>query len=145
MKEIKELVRLDAMCFDPPVNYTIGEMEYYLLRPSSVLFRKFQDQRMVAFCLGNMADGNIVTIDVHPRYRRRGYGKILLQQIIDKFSRHNVKEAVSQVAIDNLPSVMLHKNFGFEIRAVMYGYYPDGRAAFEMALPLRREKLHMKS
>ena len=135
-KEIKELVVLDALCFDPPINYTYRDMVLYTRHPAAVLLREYEGERLIAFCLGHADNGNIITIDVHPDYWRQGLGRRLLKAIIEEFRSRSVPFAVSQIALDNLPSLTLHQSLGFEIRHVLYGYYSDGSAAYELALPL---------
>jgi ribosomal protein S18 acetylase RimI-like enzyme len=139
-KEIKELVVLDALCFDPPINYTFRDMKLYTRHPEAVLLREYDGERLIAFCLGHADNGNIITIDVHPDHRRHGLGGKLLKTILKEFRSRGVPFAVSQIALDNLSSLTLHKNLGFEIRHILYGYYPDGSAAYQLVLPLSPDK-----
>ena len=135
-KEIKELVELDARCFDPPINYSSRDIKFYTLHPEAILLREYEKKTLIAYCLGNAKDGNIITIDVHPLYRRRGLGRRLLVQMLREFRARNIAQAISQIALDNLPSIQLHQSLGFQIRHILYGYYPDGTAAYELVLPL---------
>jgi len=139
-KELLELVELDALCFEPPINYTLGDVYSYTKSPAAILFRKYERGVLIACCIGNSSDGNIVTLDVHPDYRRRGLGRKLLDRMLEEFRMKNVPMAISQVAIDNIGSLKLHRGVGFQIRSILYDYYPDGSAAYELFLPLGRIK-----
>ena len=144
-REIQELVELDALCFEPPINYSYSEMKHYTGRPGAILLREYDGNQLTAFCLGDSKDGSIVTIDVHPGFRRHGLGRRLLERMIEELEACGVTRAISQIALDNLPSLLLHKNMGFEIRSILYGYYPDGSAAYELELPLQPSKKKHKS
>ena len=65
--------------------------------------------------------------------------------MIEELEACGVTRAISQIALDNLPSLLLHQNMGFEIRSILYGYYPDGSAAYELELPLQSSKKKRKS
>ncbi len=136
-KEIEELVKLDALCFEPPINYSYRELEAYTSLPGAILLREYEGKNLIAYCLGDAGTGEIITLDVHPHRRGHGIGKRLLTRMLDELRARGVTQAISQVAIDNLPSLRLHQNLGFEIRYILYGYYPDGSAAFELVLPLK--------
>lgn len=134
--EIQELVELDALCFEPPVNYSYRDLLAYTKSEGAILLTEREGERLIAYCLGDALDGTIVTLDVHPEYRRRGLGRLLLKRMIEEMHRRGVPQAISQIAIDNLASLELHKSFGFKFDSILYNYYPDGSAAWELVLPL---------
>jgi len=138
-EEIMELVHLDGLCFEPPICYNYRDMTNYVRRKGAILIRKRKGKKLIAFCLGDSSGGNIITVDVHPDYRRQGLGRQLLSEMLGRFRALGISKAVSQIAIDNIPSLRLHKSLGFEIRHILYGYYPDGSGAFELVLPLTPE------
>ena len=139
-KEIQELAALDALCFEPPINYSLRDIRFYTRHPDAILLREYDGDLLIAFCIGKAENGAIITLDVHPLYRQRGLGRRLLVRMIEEFRMRNTPEAVSQIALDNLPSLNLHRSLGFHIRHILYGYYSDGIAAYELALPLSPEK-----
>ena len=136
-REINELVTLDTLCFTPPLNYSYEELAAYISPPDAILLRQYEGENIIAFCLGDASSGEIITLDVHPRHRGKGIGKKLLSAMLDEFRKRDVRQAISQVAIDNLPSIRLHQKLGFEIRCILFDYYPDGSAAFELVLSLK--------
>ncbi|HPB29987.1 MAG TPA: GNAT family N-acetyltransferase [Candidatus Sumerlaeota bacterium] len=143
--EIRELAELDRLCFEPPVSYTVRDVREYVSSPGTILLREYDGGRLAAFCLGDAMDGCVITLDVHPEYRRRGLARKLLAQLLDEFSRAGVRKAVAQIAVDNLPSIALHKSFGFEIRYILYDYYPDGSAAWELELFMKQYRKSRQS
>jgi len=134
--EIQELVVLDALCFEPPLNYSYRDLLAYTKFEGAILLREREGERLIAYCLGDALDGTILTLDVHPEYRRRGLGRRLLSGMIEEMRKRKAPCAVSQIAIDNLSSLELHKNLGFKFVSILYDYYPDGSAAWEMELDL---------
>jgi [ribosomal protein S18]-alanine N-acetyltransferase len=136
-EKIKKLVEMDALCFDPPINYSYEDLDHYTGKPGALLIEKSDNEgELIAFCLADTEDGNITTIDVHPDHRRKGLGRLLLCEILEKFRKTGVPEAVSQIAVDNIASLQLHKNLGFKIEYILDAYYPDGSSAYELVLPL---------
>lgn len=135
-REMRELVELDALCFEPPINYTLRDIRAYTSGPGVVLLREYTPVRLIGFCLGDSETGQITTLDVHPDHRGKGLGRLLLGKMIEEFKRRKTTKAISQVAIDNEKSLRLHQKMGFEIKYILYGYYPNGSAAFELELPL---------
>lgn len=140
--EIRELVELDALCFEPPLNYSYRDLLAYTKTEGAILLSEREGGKLIAYCLGDALEGTIVTLDVHPDYRRHGLGRKLLSRMIEEMRRRKVPRAISQIAIDNIPSIELHKSFGFKIESILYDYYPDGSAAWELVLDLSSPTTH---
>jgi ribosomal-protein-alanine N-acetyltransferase len=134
-QEIRQLYELDALCFPAPLNYPQDMMRSFVRHRGAYLLRKWDGKRLIAFVLCNSETGEIITLDVHPEYRRRGLGKELLDQAIGLMRRKGVRAIFSQVATTNTPSLMLHLRAGFKIRRVITNYYPDGTSAYVLVLP----------
>jgi ribosomal-protein-alanine N-acetyltransferase len=139
-QEIKQLAELDALCFPAPLNYPLDIMRRFVSQQGACLLRKWDRERLVAFVLCNSNSGDIVTLDVHPDYRRRGLGKELLRWAITSLREKGVGTIFSHVATKNIPSLMLHLKAGFKIRRFVRYYYPDGTSAYILALPGPPEK-----
>lgn len=138
-QEIRQLSELDALCFPVPLNYPLAVMRRFVCQHGACLLRNWDGNRLTGFALFNSETGEIITLDVHPEYRRRGIGKRLLDQAIALLRQKEVRVIFSQVATTNTPSLMLHLRAGFKIRRVLRGYYPDGSSAYVLVLPARAE------
>ncbi|MEQ1500507.1 MAG: GNAT family N-acetyltransferase, partial [Parcubacteria group bacterium] len=71
----------------------------------------------------------IETLYVNSEYRGRGIGKLLEENIINKFKENpKVRNILCEVASTQEPSVALQKKLGFEISGIIkdFGYY-DGK------------------
>ncbi len=68
--------------------------------------------------------------------RRKGYGQLLLDHILKKFSAY--QEAFLEVRISNKPAIALYKKNGFEALYVRSAYYEDGEDALVMVNKIRK-------
>lgn len=61
---------------------------------------------------------------VHKDHRRRGYGKIILKELIDNATRNGYHNLIAGIDSQNLSSKRLHEDFGFKHcgRIVHAGY-----------------------
>lgn len=81
---------------------------------------------------------DIHNIAVHPDFRRRGIGRLLLEQVVDSARRQERLRVTLDVRFSNAPAQNLYRSFGFVIRGLRKGYYSDnGEDALVMALELR--------
>nr|WP_239159853.1 ribosomal protein S18-alanine N-acetyltransferase [Virgisporangium ochraceum] len=55
--------------------------------------------------------------------QRRGLGRLLLEDLLDRSERHQVRKVLLEVAVDNEPAQKLYATYGFEPLAVRRGYY----------------------
>ncbi len=55
-----------------------------------------------------------ITIFIDHKYTRSGSGKVLFTQLIDDMKKLGYAALVSIIAVPNVPSVQLHRSFGFE-------------------------------
>ena len=58
------------------------------------------------------------SVYVHSLYRRRGVGKVLLEELVDLAGAYGFHAIIARIAGGNEPSVRLHKVCGFEVIGV---------------------------
>lgn len=81
--------------------------------------------------------GHVVSIAVHPNYRRRGIGSALMVEVLRRMKDlYNVDEAYLEVRVSNIPAIKLYEKLGFKIVKVIKHYYADGEDAYLMAREL---------
>ncbi len=78
--------------------------------------------------------GHIVSIAVHPEFRRKGIGRALMLEVEAKLREvYKVKEIYLEVRVSNEPAINLYEKLGYKkVRRVKY-YYLDGEDAWIMA------------
>jgi len=147
-KDVGEFARLDADCFPRHIAFGVSTFRYYLrdARSSSVV--AVDPSGLIAgFALGKVyirGRANIITLDVHPDYRRRGIGYGLLQNLEGLLSASGGATIGLQVAVDNEAAVCLYRRAGYTISSVIPDYYPTsdfmrGVDAYYMYKRLLRE------
>lgn len=71
--------------------------------------------------------------------QRRGIGRLLLEDLLDRAERHRVRKVLLEVAVDNEPAQKLYATAGFQPLAVRRGYYQPSNTD---ALVMVRETPH---
>jgi ribosomal-protein-alanine N-acetyltransferase len=80
---------------------------------------------------------DVHNIAVRTEYRRRGIGRMLLNQVLAEAGRRRATRVTLEVRKSNTAAQKLYQSFGFVITGVRKGYYSDnGEDALAMALEL---------
>lgn len=83
-------------------------------------------------------DGDIQTIALDPSVRGGGYGRVLMNALLDAGVARGVKSVFLEVRADNPVARRLYESLGFAEIAVRPNYYqPDGVDAVVMKLEMR--------
>lgn len=80
------------------------------------------------------------SLHVDKRFRSRGIGNAILAELIHRASLSGVENLVAAVDADNLPSIQIHKKFGF----VETGRMPNVARKFSRNLTLSLLQLQIK-
>ncbi len=132
-KELQPMVELELMCFPPPTNYDLRTLRGFCSVNGSLLFRVYPDHdsnELVAFHIADTLFGELVTLDVHPKFRRQGLGKWLVQASMAALKKAGHSEVSCQIATTNEASLLLHAALGFGKRKRMKNYYGPGHDAY---------------
>lgn len=80
---------------------------------------------VVAFCAAWLVadELHIHTLAVDPRWRRRGYGQALLEQVLQDAGRAGARRATLEVRESNVPARRLYERAGFVLKGRRPGYY----------------------
>ena len=84
----------------------------------------------------NGADADIQTMVIKPEFQKKGYGKQLLDALLEKVKENNSKRVFLEVVAENKPAISLYLSRKFEQIAKRSNYYPDGSDAVIMQLDL---------
>ncbi|HEY7862366.1 MAG TPA: GNAT family N-acetyltransferase [Thermoanaerobaculia bacterium] len=140
--DLDALHALDELCFEPDIAYSRREMERYLEMAGRLGAVAEEGGHIAGYSLGarrRNGDALILTLDVHPDYRRRGVGKLLLDDLLARFRAAGAARAILQVAVENAPARAFYKKAGFRETGQLADYYDVGRDAIEMTRSLSRE------
>jgi ribosomal-protein-alanine N-acetyltransferase len=83
-------------------------------------------------------EAHILNVCVSEPFRSIGFGRRLLEHLLERASAGGVAEAFLEVRPSNLSAIRLYQHLGFEQIGIRRGYYqaPDGR---EDAIVLKRQ------
>jgi [ribosomal protein S18]-alanine N-acetyltransferase len=83
-------------------------------------------------------EAHILNVCVGDDYRNLGFGRRLLEHLLERAAASGVAEAFLEVRPSNLSAIRLYQQLGFEQIGIRRGYYqaPDGR---EDAIVLKRD------
>ncbi len=95
-----------------------------------VLVAELQGQVIGYLCCWFVADEvQILNLAVHPRYRRHGVGRTLLQAVCNEARRAGARCVSLEVRKSNIPARALYQRFLFRQVVVRPRYYADGEDA----------------
>ena len=81
----------------------------------------------------------ITVLAVDPEQRRRGLGRAVLEELLGDASNAGVRQAILDVAEDNLAANSLYSSCGFRTIGRRASYYRDGKDALIQSLDLQRK------
>lgn len=70
-------------------------------------------------------EAHICTLGVHPNWRQRGVGELLLSTMIEQGASLNAHVVTLEVRVSNMPAQHLYEKYGFASVGVRKGYYSD--------------------
>ena len=86
--------------------------------------------------LGFVKKGHVVSIAVLDDYRKRGIGRVLVEESVKGVKSRKCDEFYLEVRCSNNDAVRLYEKLGFVIRQQLNTYYRDGEDAYLMAIEL---------
>ena len=96
--------------------------------PSPCAYATLKDEEeSVAVGLAILEDGLVGLFDIttHPQRRRQGYGRALVQGLLQWGRENGAQDTFLQVMQDNLPAQSLYKSLGFqEVYTYWYRFHP---------------------
>lgn len=79
-------------------------------------------------------EGHITNICVKKEFRKKGYGKMLMDALIQEAKNQGVRAMTLEVRVSNLGAIKLYENCGFISAGVRKKYYADNEDALIMWL-----------
>lgn len=136
-EDLSRVLEMEQACFKEPWNQKdcLYELEENPFSHGWIL--KKEDAVVgYAFLWETFEIAQLARIGIDPLYRNRGYGQILLENLIVR-AKHAECEFMSlEVRESNKPALRLYEKNGFITVNVSQGYYPDGENAVVMTLAL---------
>ncbi len=107
-----------------------------------------RDGKAIGFALCRMAadEAELLTIAVHPAYRRQGVGRTLLKAVIDLVCQRGGRSLFLEVGVDNPNARALYDRAGFQPvgRRPAYYHRAEGPAADAVVMRLGLERSEIR-
>src|SRR5687767_2077333 len=143
-RDLESLWRLDQVCFEPGIAYSRRQLSRFLQLPGAVCVVAETGPELCGFALAysEPADlAHVVTLDVHPTFRRRGLGRNLIESVLARAAAGGAKRAVLEVDVRNAGAIQFYRELGFRQSGLLPAYYGPGRDAFEMSRGLTPDRV----
>ena len=141
--DIEDLYKMNQEIFKEEIVYDKPYLERFCKLKQGFILKN--DKSPIGYVIFGMTycganrQFTIISIGVSSAFRGKGYGKMLLQAVLDKFPS---REISLHVRVQNKIAQKLYKSVGFEIIDIEEGYYHQlNDDAYHMTKPLN----HMKS
>lgn len=72
-------------------------------------------------------EGHITNVAIHSDYRRLGYGRRLIQALIEQAKAMDIVAMTLEVRVSNNPAISLYQSFGFQTEGIRKRYYTDNQ------------------
>ncbi len=70
-------------------------------------------------------EAHITTIAVHPDQQRKGIGRTIMDELIDRAKERGAVCSTLEVRAGNVPAITLYENMGYVRSGLRKRYYPD--------------------
>jgi [ribosomal protein S18]-alanine N-acetyltransferase len=129
--DLDALFSLDQQCFRPGIAYSRDALRYFLSHPRShsIVAEDDTSKAILGFIIAEIyleharRIGHVMTIDVAPSERRRGLGRTLMQEMLDRLAAAEVSTVRLEVAVDNVDAQDFYQRFGFAQTGRIRGFY----------------------
>jgi ribosomal-protein-alanine N-acetyltransferase len=132
--DLEALYRLDQACFEPDIAYTRGQLRDLLSREHAIGLVAEVEGALSGFAIGHRTGGrgHIVTLDVDGSCRRRGVGRVLLRELVERLERAGARTVRLEVDLRNEGAIRFYERLGFRETRRLRGYYGDRLDGLEM-------------
>ena len=134
-EDLPRLWTLDRLCFEPGIAYSRREIRRFLDLPGAESVVAESGGELAGFSLGypDTPDvARVVTLDVHPGFRRQGLGRRLLHELLFRLAAAGAARGLLEVDVRNSGAIEFYRREGFRETGRLPSYYGRGLDAFEM-------------
>jgi ribosomal-protein-alanine N-acetyltransferase len=114
--DFDQLWALDQICFADDISYSRSELRMYLSLRTAISIVAENAGKIVGFIIADSRAGRpayVVTLDVHPQYRRSGSATALFSELESRLLRAGVSAIRLEVAVDNASAIAFYRKHGF--------------------------------
>lgn len=125
-KDLDKVLEIEKISFPKDAYSKSLFKEFYKIFPEGFWVAEIEG-KIVGYIFGYIHndEGEIVSISVHPNYRRLGIGRRLMEVLFSIFKNKKVKKCFLQVRVSNISAIEFYKKLGFKILKIERNYYLD--------------------
>lgn len=82
------------------------------------------------------SNGHIISVAISKTHRRKGFGTLLICELIRRLKARNCRQVSLEVRRENQVAIKMYQKLGFKESSIIHGYYDNGEAALVMVLNL---------
>ena len=139
--DLDSLWRLDQLCFEAGIAYSRSDLRRFLAMPRAACVLAEIGPTLCGFALAYSRPrdlAHVVTLDVHPTFRRRGLGRRLIESVQERCAAAGAQRVALEVDVRNSGAIAFYRKLGFQESGRIHSYYGTGLDAFEMVRALRQ-------
>ena len=124
-QDLNQIWALEKLCFSKEDVWPYLDLLAALSFPGLVRFKLSEGQKVIGFVGGEIKEGVgwITTIEVHPDYQGRGFGKALLKQAETALATRTIRLTTRR---SNQEAIRLYEKFEYKPIGTWKGYYLGG-------------------
>ncbi len=136
VKDLPVLLGLERACFSK-ARYTKDQIDLFLRGDNEETFLFFNEDDPVGSVMlsARGMKGKVVSIGVHPKWRKKGVARELMATAEKWFADSGATQVDLEVGAQNREALNLYSTLGYDVVKVLKGYY-DGK---EDAYLMRKE------
>lgn len=133
--DLIDLIEKDAFVAPFPKEVYLYD---YMNHPYSEYYKLFLNNNIIGFFGLWVIDDTVqlTTIAVSPKLQKKGYGKLMMEFIINYLREKNCKNITLEVRVSNQKAINFYLKFRFIKVATRKRYYENGEDAYLMKLDL---------
>lgn len=130
--DISKIAQVERVCFSDPWSET--DLLSCLSLPIYKTYLIEDNGEIIAYACQSVIfeDSEVLNIAVAPKHRGRGYGRKLMQEMLNTAIALKACNVFLEVRVSNESAKGLYRSFAFEEYGLRKNYYPDGENALLM-------------
>ena len=134
-EDLDALLELENITFKEETFHK-NQLKYLLLKAKSLVLVASIENRIVGSVIillrDNISNARIYSLNVHPEYRRRGLGSLLMETSLRLLKERGFKKITLEVGVNNKAAQDLYISKGFVMDKLLRKYYKNGGDAFHL-------------
>ena len=136
--DIPAILEIEWECFRED-SFSIEQFAYLISRSKGTFYVMMEADRVIAYVSllfhGGTRYLRIYSIAVHPDFRGKKVGQLLIDQIAVIAQKQGLKRITLEVNVSNSPAIHLYEKNGFKCISIKENYYHNGISAYYMQRP----------